>query len=111
VVRFVSFEPAIGPLTPVASFNANSQLIFPDWLICGGESGPRARKMDLDWARDVRNFCIENNISFFFKQWGTEKSNPNPECDSSDNGKGGGLLDGRLWREFPIPRPAALLRV
>jgi protein gp37 len=62
IVRFVSYEPAIGPLS-LAGHNCT-----PDWLICGGESGHGARQMDLAWARDVRDQCARRGISFFFKQ-------------------------------------------
>jgi protein gp37 len=62
VIRFVSYEPAIGPLS-LAAHNCT-----PDWLICGGESGHGARMMDLAWARDVRDQCARRGISFFFKQ-------------------------------------------
>jgi len=62
-VRWVSYEPALG------------QVKWTEWeflnqLICGGESGPRARAMHPDWARGARDFCVRNNIPFFFKQWG-----------------------------------------
>lgn len=59
-VRFISYEPAIGPL----------KIIWgkPDWLICGGESGPGARDMDPAWARDARDQCGASGIAFFMKQ-------------------------------------------
>jgi protein gp37 len=41
-----------------------------DWVICGGESGPGARPMHPDWARSLRDQCIDANVAFFFKQWG-----------------------------------------
>lgn len=60
---FVSYEPAIGPV--------NWQgWDFLDWLICGGESGPRARPMHPAWARTARDYCLDHNIPFLFKQWG-----------------------------------------
>jgi protein gp37 len=61
-VRFISYEPAIGPLQ---LFSGGYQ---PDWLICGGESGHGARMMDLEWARDIRNECAARGVRFFFKQ-------------------------------------------
>jgi hypothetical protein len=42
-----------------------------DWVIVGGESGPRARPMHPQWARDVRDQCATAGVAFFFKQWGT----------------------------------------
>ena len=66
--HFISYEPAIGPL----------ELPIPpiDWIICGGESGPKARQMDLQWARDLRDYCAEWNIPFFFKQTTGKKPIP-----------------------------------
>jgi protein gp37 len=84
-LRFVSYEPALGPLTLRAS---NGRL--PDWLICGGESGPHARPMDRAWVIDVRNQCIAAGVAFFFKQWGGRSPK-----------SGGRLLEGREWSQFP----------
>lgn len=85
---------------------------FPDWVIWGGESGNGARVMQPQWARDVTAECVELGVAVFGKQWGTYKSNPvvveggdtlanAEEYDPPKNGKGGALLDGKLWREFP----------
>ncbi len=41
-----------------------------DWVIVGGESGPKARPMHPDWARDIRDQCQAAGVPFFFKQWG-----------------------------------------
>lgn len=65
VVRFCSYEPAIGPLRIGRASEPPKGL---DWLICGGESGPRARMMDLQWARNARDDCSKAGIRFFFKQ-------------------------------------------
>ena len=105
-LRFVSYEPAIGPLS------LEGHQDTPDWLIWGGESGPGARRMEPTWARNITNECRAGGVPVFGKQWGTYSSNPavvedgatQEEAESSDpktNGKGGALLDGRLWREFP----------
>lgn len=59
-VRFVSYEPAVGPLTIGEA--------RPDWLICGGETGPERRHMEPDWARAVRDECAVAGIPFFLKQ-------------------------------------------
>jgi protein gp37 len=100
VLRFISFEPAIGPLLDLDLGYDN--LPLPGWVICGGESGPEARTMKVQWARDCRDECQRRDVPFFFKQWGTYESNPiGKDRDPPSNGKGGGLLDGRLWREFP----------
>jgi protein gp37 len=82
-VRFLSIEPLIGRLGPV-------DLSGIDWVIVGGESGPKARPMHLEWAREVRDQCQRAAVPFFFKQWG------GPRAKS-----GGRALDGRHWSEFP----------
>lgn len=76
-VRFVSCEPLLGPidLSPWAELggpNTNRGLSNPglDWVIVGGESGPKARPMHLDWVRDIRDDCAEAGVAFLFKQWG-----------------------------------------
>lgn len=60
-VRFVSYEPAIGPLKL-------GNGIVPDWVICGGETGAGARTMKKRWAREVRDECADLNVAFFMKQ-------------------------------------------
>lgn len=101
---FVSYEPAIGPL------RLGERDPRPDWLISGGESGAGARPMNPQWARDVIADCRRLGISPFHKQWGNWTSNPLvaedavPIADAKardPHGKGGGLLDGQIVREFP----------
>ena len=110
-IHFVSYEPAIGPLEQL-----DVDGLFPDWLIIGGESGVRSdliRYTDPQWARDAIAECQRLGVAPFLKQWGTYKNNPcvvEGSCsvqqamqfDPPENGKGGGKLDGRLWREFPV---------
>ena len=62
-VRFLSLEPLLGPLPRL-------DLTDVDWVIVGGESGPRARPMHPAWVRDIRARCALNGIPFLFKQWG-----------------------------------------
>lgn len=71
-VRFISFEPALGPLNiqSMALVLDRPAKMFPDWVICGGESGPGARAMHPDWARSLRDQCAVVGVPFFFKQWG-----------------------------------------
>jgi protein gp37 len=109
-IHFVSYEPAIGPL---AKLDVDG--LVPDWIIIGGESGVRSeliRYTNPQWARDAIVECLRLGIAPFLKQWGTYKNNPfvmedcfsvqqAMELDPPENGKGGGKLDGRLWREFP----------
>ena len=60
-VRFLSVEPLIGPVGRV-------QLDGIHWVIVGGESGPRARPIDIRWVREIRDQCIAQDVAFFFKQ-------------------------------------------
>ena len=83
-VRFISAEPLLGPLGDV-------DLDGIDWVIAGGESGPRARPMDIAWGRDLRDQCVDQGVKFFFKQWGGRT----PKA-------GGRELDGRTWDDMPI---------
>lgn len=64
-VRFISYEPALGPLSILSPSGRG-----PDWIICGGESGPHARPMHPKWARALRDECEAADVAFFFKQWG-----------------------------------------
>lgn len=87
-VKFISAEPLLGPLEGL-------DLTDIDWLIAGGESGPRHRRLDLDWVRDLREQCRDTDTAFFFKQIGGRT----PKA-------GGRELDGREWSEYPAPVPA-----
>src|SRR6266508_6357168 len=82
-VRFVSFEPLLGPIGPV-------DLTGIHWAIAGGESGPRARMVDPAWIRELRDQCVTSGVAFFFKQWGGRT----PKA-------GGNTLDGRQWLDYP----------
>ena len=118
VIHFVSYEPAIGPLGQL-DIDGRS----PDWVIIGGESGVRSdltRPTDPQWARDAIAECRRVGAAPFLKQWGAYKNNPCVvedglteqqaiEIDPPENGKGGGKLDGRLWREFPSTSQKTLL--
>lgn len=105
-IKFLSLEPLLGPLPGL-------DLSGIDWVIVGGESGPGARPMDVDWARDLRDQCRDKGIAFFFKQYGNDASNPDPNdptMKSNDgDAKGGCLLDGEVWHEFPERYPQSLL--
>ena len=69
-VRFVSYEPALGPLDILEILLGQTSCGRPDWLIFGGESGPSARPCNLQWARDVRDMCKAAGTAYFFKQAG-----------------------------------------
>lgn len=137
-VRFLSVEPLLGPvdLTCVSDGNGivdqtgfnylnvlrgfsfeidgeySGKIPQIDWVIVGGESGPNARPMHPDWARSIRDQCVDAGVPFLFKQWGEYA----PTYEQSDGftdpaysglmtkvGKhrAGRLLDGREWNEFP----------
>jgi len=63
--RFVSVEPMLGPVVIPAELLARLA-----WVICGGETGPKARPMHPDWPRKLRDDCVAAGVPFFFKQWG-----------------------------------------
>ena len=90
-IRFVSAEPLLEAvnLTPWLESGALQ------WVIVGGESGPRARPMDLDWVRDLRDQSIRAEVSFFLKQLGGVRNKRGGE---------GAIIDDRQWREMPVPR-------
>lgn len=93
-VRFLSLEPLLGPLSRVPLSGIH-------WVIVGGESGPKARPMDPDWVRRIRDQCARAGVPFFFKQWGGVRK-----------GSTGRELDGRTWDEMPAiasgaPAPAS----
>ena len=62
-IRFISYEPALGPLNIQGHWGHR-----PDWIICGGESGANARYMEPQWAYDLRDQCQRLDVSFFMKQ-------------------------------------------
>ncbi len=89
-VRFVSYEPALGPLA-VSQWLRTAELPNGiDWLIAGAESGRGARPMDEDWVRDVRDQCAPTAAHFFYKQ--RIKGGRKVELPE---------LDGRQWAEVP----------
>jgi protein gp37 len=83
---FGSFEPLLGPVI--------LDRYAPDWIIVGGESGPHARDMDLDWPRGMHRQSVALNRVFNFKQVGSRKPD-----------KGGHLLDGREYLGRPEVAP------
>ena len=84
-IKFLYLEPLLGPLPSL-------NLKGIDRVIVGGESGPGARPMDPDWARDIIQQCQDARVRFFLKQLGGW-----PDKRSGDKA----TLDGRLWREMP----------
>ncbi len=82
-IRFLSIEPLLGPLKEM-------DLDGIDWVIVGGESGPKARPMEPEWVESIRIQCQRAEVAFFFKQWGGVRKK-----------KAGRQLNGRTYDEFP----------
>jgi len=85
-VRFISYEPALGSLNDL-------DITGIDWIIYGGESGPGYRPEDKAWAREMEIKCAATGTAFFHKQSAAYRTEIGIE------------LDGRIVRNFPIPRP------
>lgn len=82
-VRFISAEPLLGPLEAL-------DLVGIDWLIAGGESGPKHRPVKEEWLLELRDQCAAADVPFFFKQWGGQRPK-----------SGGRLLEGKEWNDMP----------
>ena len=146
--HFVSCEPLLGPIEfdheglesetfghaaachdDLCGLNGDAHScaghVYPqpaiDWVIVGGESGPGARPMHPEWARSIRDQCIDAHVPFHFKQWGEWA--PNCLCGTRDahrttrrpepgkmgvmfrcgRRRAGRELDRKVWAEFPAP--------
>jgi len=132
-VRFLSMEPLLGPvdLSIVIKKRDFKKL---DWVIVGGESGPKSRPMHPEWARQIRDICIQHDVRFFFKQVGSWRWVATSEATGWLDRAGkmsdilvkgwqgirygpkklaGRKLDGRYWEQMPPPKgslPAAALQ-
>lgn len=82
-VRFISFEPLIGPVGSVNLRNVH-------WAIVGGESGPKARPLKTEWVEQIFSQCEKYDTRFFFKQWG-----------GVNKKRTGRVFKGRIWDEMP----------
>ena len=94
-VRFLSVEPLLEDVGPL-------DLRGIHWVIVGGESGPRARPMQPEWAESVRRQAARQGVAFFFKQWGAWGAD-GVRRDKSRNGR---TLQGQQWNAMPSA-PAA----
>ncbi len=83
-VRFLSIEPLLGPIPDL-------ELQGIQWVIVGGESGPRARPMQTEWVESIHLQCRVANVPFFFKQWGGARKDLT-----------GRELNSRTYDEMPI---------
>jgi len=82
-VRFISCEPLLEDLGEI-NFDGI------DWVIVGGESGPKSRIMRTKWAVNIRDQCLHHNVAYFFKQWG-----------GMNKKAAGRRLEGKEWNQFP----------
>ena len=89
-IKFLSIEPLLEEL-------GNVNLSGIDWVIVGGESGAKARPMKPEWAINIKQQCEEQNVAFFFKQWGTWGSD-GVRRNKKSNGR---ILLGQEWSEYP----------
>jgi protein gp37 len=93
-IRFISFEPLIGSVGEV-------NLKDIHWAIIGGESGLRARRIKKMWVNELFLQCKQQDVAFFFKQWGTWGADE-IKRNKKANGR---TFRGRLWNEFPKTTP------
>jgi len=84
-VRFLSIEPLLGPIERLP-------LLGIQWVIVGGESGPKARPMEKEWVESILSQCHEAGVAFFFKQWGGVRKK-----------RAGRVLNGKTYDEMPSP--------
>ena len=90
LTTFISYEPALGPLT-LRTGVEDFHFKVPDWVICGGESGNNRRPMEQKWAENLLKECHLYSVKFFMKQFGART----PE-------EGATLIPAHLLvREFP----------
>ncbi|WP_414610127.1 DUF5131 family protein [Stenotrophomonas geniculata] len=89
-VRFLSVEPLLQDLGEI-------DLTGIHWVIVGGESGPKARPMKLEWVADIKRQCEEAGVEFFFKQWGGWGADGKRRSKKAN----GRLLEGRTWDGMP----------
>ncbi|MDD2982440.1 MAG: phage Gp37/Gp68 family protein [Crocinitomicaceae bacterium] len=89
-IKFLSVEPLLEDLGKI-------DLSGIDWVIVGGESGSKARPMDKGWALNIKKQCEEQNVAFFFKQWGTWGMD-GVKRNKKTNGR---LLEGQEWNAYP----------
>jgi protein gp37 len=83
-IRFVSFEPLLGPIPSPDLRNIH-------WAIIGGESGPRSRPMQEAWIEQLHAACEQQEVVFFFKQWGGKRKK-----------RAGRLFKQRTWDHYPV---------
>lgn len=83
-IKFLSCEPLLGSLKGIS-------LEEIDWVIVGGESGPKSREMKKEWVLELKDLCEKEGVAFFFKQWG-----------GFNKKKSGRMLDGKTYDGYPL---------
>ena len=83
-IKFLSCEPLLGSLKVISLEEIN-------WVIVGGESGPKSREMKKEWVLELKDLCEKDGVAFFFKQWG-----------GVNKKKNGRLLDGKTYDGYPV---------
>lgn len=89
-IRFLSVEPLLEDVGELDLTNIH-------WVIVGGESGPKSRPMKQEWADSLREQCEEQDVAFFFKQWGGWGVDGKKRAKAAN----GRLLNGRTWDAMP----------
>ena len=89
-IKFLSIEPLLEDLGKINLKGIN-------WVIVGGESGPKARHMKEQWAINIKEQCDRMEIPFFFKQWGTWGADM-VKRNKKANGR---ILQGKVWEAYP----------
>jgi len=89
-IRFLSIEPL---LEDVGKMDLNGI----HWVIVGGESGPKARPMKIEWVNNIQQQCDDTDVAFFFKQWGGWGAD-GVKRNKSANGR---ILRGQTWDAYP----------
>lgn len=114
-VRFISAEPLLGSLNISRWLGEHI-----DWVITGGESGPKARPSSPSWFLDLLNQCMASEVPFHFKQWGDwvpgqglnlAKARASHAADGTmmlrvGKKAAGRVLDGAIWDGLPKARSA-----
>jgi len=91
-IRFLSVEPLLEDIGAVNLHNI-------DWVIVGGESGPKARPMQSQWVENIKRQCHTQKVDFFFKQWGGWGADGKRRSKKAN----GRLFAGQTWDQMPEP--------
>lgn len=90
-IKFISMEPLLSDINGL-------NLKGIHWVIVGGESGAKARPMNPEWAKNIKDQCKKQKTAFFFKQWGTWGADGRKRSKKAN----GRILEGKVWEEYPV---------